>query len=510
MIAMRRSSRARRALRTVLFTDIVGSTELAAQLGDRRWRELLRRHHERMRRALRRYGGREVDTAGDSFFAVFDEPGQAIRCALAMAEAVSPLGLTLRAGLHIGETELIDRKVGGVAVHIAARIMAQANAGEVLVSGTLSELVAGSDLSFEDRGQHELKGVPGSWRIMRVAAPPLSAEPAAEPAPRATLARRPVVIGAAAGMLVVLVGALALLAGRGPQLQAPSAAPNTVVRLDAASLAVTAAVPVGAGPAAMAGGDGVIWVANLDDQTVSRIDLAVAPPEEIARPGGVGVPVSVAAGDAGAWVADLQGTVYHVDERTNRATRVLGDRRGGSAIAAGEGWIWVLDGVRDQVLRVDPATRQLSTTVELPAGSGATAIAVGAGAVWVANSLTNSVSRIEPQAANVAVARIALCCRPSAISVGGGYVWVSSAESDSLQRVVPATNSVSLTREVGDGPVAMVADESAVWVANSLDGTILKLGPDGAELGRITLPGQPTAALLVDGSLWVALRAPAD
>ena len=157
-----------RALATVLFTDLVGSTEQAAALGDRRWRDILEQHHAAVRRELGRYDGRELDTAGDGFFATFDGPARAIRCARAIVEAVRPLGLDVRAGLHTGEVELLDGKVAGIAVSIGARVAARADAGEVLVSGTVRDLVAGSGLAFEDRGVAQLKGVPGEWRLFSV------------------------------------------------------------------------------------------------------------------------------------------------------------------------------------------------------------------------------------------------------------------------------------------------------------------------------------------------------
>ncbi len=152
-------------LATLLFTDIVGSTSRAAELGDQRWRELLGRHHALVRRELARFRGEERDTAGDGFFATFDGPARAIRCAQVITQEVRELGLEIRAGLHTGECELHDGKVAGIAVSIGARVVAQASAGEVLVTGTVKDLVAGSGLVFEARGQHELKGVPGTWAI---------------------------------------------------------------------------------------------------------------------------------------------------------------------------------------------------------------------------------------------------------------------------------------------------------------------------------------------------------
>jgi class 3 adenylate cyclase len=155
-------------LATVLFTDIVGSTARAAEVGDVAWRELIERHHALIRRELVRHRGRELDTAGDGFFAAFDGPARAIRCARAVSDGMDDLGLEIRAGLHTGECQLVDGKIGGLAVNIGARVAAEAGPGEVLVSQTVRDLVAGSGLSFEERGVAELKGVPGEWRLFAV------------------------------------------------------------------------------------------------------------------------------------------------------------------------------------------------------------------------------------------------------------------------------------------------------------------------------------------------------
>jgi class 3 adenylate cyclase len=157
-----------RVLATVLFTDIVDSTGRAASLGDRRWRLLHNSYDDTVREQLRRFSGREINTTGDGFVASFDGPARAIRCALAIAEATAALGVQVRTGLHTGECEVRGNDLGGLAVHIAARIGAIADAQEVLVSATVKDLVIGSDIEFDDRGEHELKGVPGIWRLYAV------------------------------------------------------------------------------------------------------------------------------------------------------------------------------------------------------------------------------------------------------------------------------------------------------------------------------------------------------
>jgi class 3 adenylate cyclase len=157
-----------RMLATVLFTDICDSTRRAAELGDSDWRSLLERHDSLFRYALDRHRGREVKRTGDGFLATFDGPARAIRCAASVAEAMGSLGIQVRAGLHTGELEVMDGDLGGLAVHIAARVMDRASPSEVLVSGTVKDLVVGSGIGFEDRGEHELRGVPGEWRLYAV------------------------------------------------------------------------------------------------------------------------------------------------------------------------------------------------------------------------------------------------------------------------------------------------------------------------------------------------------
>ena len=214
-------SAVRRRLATVLFLDIVGSTALASELGDARWRELLTRFRRIVRDELKHHGGREQDTAGDGFFATFAEPARALSCAVAIVVAVQQLGVDVRAGVHTGECEEMDGKVGGIAVHIGSRIMALAGPAEVLTTGTVRDLVAGSEASFEDRGVHELKGVEGRRQVFSLRAvetrlpEPLSPDEAAARLALigASKRRRPIRLTLAGAALVVAAAvAVALLA----------------------------------------------------------------------------------------------------------------------------------------------------------------------------------------------------------------------------------------------------------------------------------------------------------
>lgn len=168
LTGMRHRSEPDRVLATMLFTDIVGATARAAELGDKKWRDLLRRHHHLVRTELERFRGREIDNSGDGFFATFDGPARAIHCAKAIQNEITSLQLTVRVGLHTGECEVIGEKVTGIAVHIGARVMSHAKPGEILVTSTVKDLVPGSGLSFVECGMYALKGVPGEWHLFEV------------------------------------------------------------------------------------------------------------------------------------------------------------------------------------------------------------------------------------------------------------------------------------------------------------------------------------------------------
>ena len=237
-----------RALAAVLFTDIVDSSAVASRVGDARWKELIARHHAIVRRELKRYGGKELDTAGDGFFASFTEPAAAIRCACAVSEAVRELGIEIRAGVHFGECEQVGEKLGGIAVVVGARVMSLGGGGDVLVTASTSDLVAGAGFGFQDRGSHALKGVDGTWHVLAVTE--VDGEPRPQPAepeeaeqrlaavqPSAALSRgwfaaRPWAVGV--GIAVVL----ALIAVSIPVLRSEAGGPidvgtNSVARMNA-------------------------------------------------------------------------------------------------------------------------------------------------------------------------------------------------------------------------------------------------------------------------------------
>jgi YVTN family beta-propeller protein len=501
-----------RVITTVAFTDIVGSTELAAELGDRRFRQVVAMHHSFVRGEIKRHGGREIDTAGDGFFVTFDQPARAIRCVASIVDGMWERGLRLRAGLHIGEVEPVGSKVGGVAVHIGSRVSSRAQPGEVLVSGTLHDLVAGSDLRFADRGSHPLKGVPGEWHlfaVVRESAPegvPLSEPPQlGEQAESRRLITGPR-LAIAGGALAVLTAGAFFLLNRGPAEVTPTA--GTVGKLDPSVGHFTAAVRTGNGPAGVTVGDGDLWVLNAEDQTVSRVDPAT---ETVVATRSVGgTPTGVAYGAGSLWIAagfglssGDPGSVIELDPASNELGRPIPVGNGVTAIAFGSGSVWAVNKNANTVTRIDAAT---GATSDIPVGEGPEGIDVGAGAVWVANSLSQSVMRID-LATETVVQEIALRVAPSEVEATEGAVWVASSSGNTLVRIDPERNAVVTTIPVPAGPSALTASGEAVWVASSVAGSVSRIDVATNRRGdSVPVEGSPSGIVEIGGSIWMTVR----
>jgi class 3 adenylate cyclase/streptogramin lyase len=502
-----------RTLATVLFTDIVGSTEFAGEMGDRQWRELLARHHRLVRQELKRSGGREVETAGDSFFATFGEPASAIRCGLAVAEAVRELGIEIRAGIHTGEAEVVDGRPRGIAVHIAARVMAVAGPGEVLVSSTVRDLVTGANLTFEDRGFYTLKGLEGDWRLFSLTAvngnrsrPPMDAQEAArrraaiQPVP--ILRRRTGLLGVGAA-LVVLVAAVLWLVTRPSPL--PSVPPDTVGRIDPASGDITEAFETGSSPTAVAGGSGAIWVASEGSQTITRLD------PESGQSGRTvatqGSPTAVVVDEDGTvWVLNqFQATVVRIDPVRGNVADSIGLESGTKDIAAGEGAVWVINEAQRSLIRIDPHDPQ--TNIPAPVLGAESfehapgGVAAGGGFVWVVAG--PRVLRVDPGTGEISgEATTRFVGRE--IAFGEGYVWVTHTSDDRISKVDPQTLE-AVAIPVGNAPVAVAAGEGAAWVANSEDRTISRVDPSSGDVLSIDVGNPPEDVTVSEGAVWVAV-----
>ena len=484
-----------------MFTDIVASTERAEALGDRAWRELLAHHHRAVRRHLKRHRGREVDTAGDGFFMTFEQPAEAIACALEIADAIDELGLQIRAGLHTGEVEPAGKKVAGIAVHVGARILSSAAPGQIVVSATVRDLVSGSGHRFVDLGARPLKGVEGEWRLFAVERPP-SAERAEEASPLRQGTRRMVPALIAGGL--VLLGAIStaavifLTAAPGDA----AASGGNVVRPVASDGALGAGFRVGRGPSALLVIGEKLWVANTEAGTVSRVDASDGESIDV----GAGVPTGLAAAGGQIWVLDpFANTVSVVVPDEARIVEAIEVH--GRAIAAAGDVVWVADDVNDAVHRVEAGARAIGSSISLPAGSGPSAIAADAEDVWVVNGLSGTLTRIDAGTNALVAAAIALSAQPTALAIGDDAVWVTSSEQDLLFEIDPSTNRVKRAIEdVCDVPTAVAAGQGAVWVVCLGDRTLRRIDPADGEPIEVQLDGVP-AGIAVDGDrVWATVR----
>ena len=465
-------------------------------------------------RELRKHGGREIDTAGDGFFAAFSEGEAAIRCACAIRDAVMDIGLQVRCGLNVGQVETNDGKPTGAAVVAAARIMSSAGDGEVLVSNLLRELLPGSTIEFADAGIHELKGLDGSWHLFRVVAvggPPLAAAPPAE-----ELAARRTSIADSSGadgpsvsrtkkILAGVVASLILAAGisflRRDNAGASTIAPNSIGILDPESGDVTGTIGLEERPGSVAASADAVWVTNPDAGTVTQID----PNEQEVRDSiQVGEnPTGVAVGFDAVWVVNSGGpSVSRISPGTNEAVDTIEVGNGPAGIAVGEGSVWVTNRFDGTISRIDPDTNE---AVEIPVGLDPGGIAIGSGSVWVALTGSSTVVRVDPQA-NSVTRSIGVGNAPESLAVGAGAVWVVNTLDDTVMKINPDTNSVIDTIPVGDGPSEIVVVRQAVWVANEAAGTLSRIEPGVALVNEVAIGSIPQGLVSANGELWVSVR----
>ena len=509
---LHRGENSQRLLTTVLFTDIVGSTERAAALGDRRWKDLVARHHAIVRRELRRFHGRELDTAGDGFFASFDRPAQAIECATAVIDDLRPLDLQIRAAIHMGEVEVMGDKVGGITVHVASRALALAAPGEILVTRTVREVAAGADVTFSDRGIHEFKGVPEEWDIYAVEwqrrAVPVAATTGqgAEPAARRRPRWRTVVGAAVLGGALTAVAASALLApGTGTPPPVPQ--PDSAVSIDPATGGVAVVVPAGDTPTGITIADDTAWVLSQGDKVLTGIPVAGGSPRTV---GLSGPPTGIAAGDGSVWITfgygatdQGSGMVLWLSAANPKQSDRIPTGNGVNAIALGEGGVWVTNGVANTLTKIDPVTRSEVKTVAV--GDKPVAVAVGEGSVWVANDLSRTIWRLDTATLGKG-SEISLRDSPTAIALGFGRLWVTSSVGGTVVVIDVSTNGLVETIPLGLEPRGIAAGPDAVWVACGR-GALVRIDPVSRTTSRmIELPG-PAEGVAVSGTdVWVTVQ----
>ncbi len=508
-----------RFLTTVVMTDIVGSSEHAAEVGDTGWRELLQLHHALIRAALRRHSGREIDTAGDGFFVIFDAPAAAVAWVLEIAAGVSKLGIEIRAGVHVGEVQQMAAKVTGIAVVIASRIMANAGASEVLVSSTVRELTSGAGLTFDDRGVRALKGVAGEWHVYAVGRadgeerggdPSTVAHERRAAAVRRAQARpiwqrRPRLVAAAVGGLALVIAASGALIYKPWQPAAlDGVTENSLGIIDPARNEVIGQIAVGTRPGGIAFEGGYAWVTNTGDDTVSQIDLsmhAVVVRIDVGR-----APKGIAVAEGSVWVANSgERTVSRINVATGR---VVGDPietgNGPTAIVSAGSLLWVANATDSTVIAIDARTGAVGP----PIGVAATpiALAVDDAGLWVASEDAASVSRLDPLSGATSAAPIQLAARPSALALDPESVWVASADG-TVTRIDRAANRVTALIDLGGSLAALVISGSSVWVGDR-DGNVYRLdAADPSSPPGLISTGNAVASLaVVEGDVWLAAQ----
>lgn len=515
-----------RRLETVLFLDIVGSTDVAAAIGDERWREVLTRFNRVVRLALKRFDGHEEGTAGDGFFATFPAPGQAVRCAQAIGADVRELGLEVRQGVHTGETETIDRQRGGLGVVIGARVMALGGAGEVLVTSTTRELVTGSGLEFAPYAARELKGVPGTWQVFALTSvdgqplgPPLAPEEAAErlgrvhPQPFIERHARRVALGVAVLLVIAGAGAALHAAITPPPITLMAIDPSTnrvgsilrdgvqslhrpraitydgssvwqatpamdggtrgqLVRRSPTTGAIEATQPLDIG-AGLGFAFGYAWVAQ--DLSPGRAALQKVDPASGKVLATVQLPGQLADADVGArviWYLSSQGDLAEIDPLTATVTHaysLAGIAKTPARVVPLLGAVWICDCDSGQILRFDPVAGRVTKVVRLQEKGFLTGVDLGAvSTVWL----------IDPAAATITPLD-ATTGEPSGqplgfgggnvydARIGFGSIWVAAGSQ--LYRFDLATgqrHAIAVPEGASAGGLAIDPEDGKVWVEN--------------------------------------------
>lgn len=533
--------RQERILVAVLFTDIVNSSAVLAELGDRRWRELLARHHRIVRSLLRRYGGQEVDTAGDGFFAVFTDQESAIRCACAITEQVRELGIEVRAGLTAGQVERSGRTYGGLTVHTGARIMAVAGPGEVLVSGVLRELVGGAGIEFADLGARSLKGIPDEVRLSAVSAVdgaerPPAVDPDEATHRRAAIEAPPVIRRhsrlIASGLVLAVIALITVVVAASVGGSSVHVHPGSLLELNADGRPVADVIvsdPTGTAPLAVPDGR-QIWTFSYLNRTVSCLSVDHGsihlPPRVDSRLGGstandlFGSGMTVSQGFG--WVANSVDRVARIDPTQCQTLGVYPVPDGPSLMVSLGDTPMVVAHDSGRIYAYDDTT---STFVPRwrprPRLQDSRAVAYGEGNLWITDYGTNAVDRIDPKSGMTR--QIPLphpAAGPSGITVAFGYVWTANLGSggglnsvESVSRIDPNTLHVS-TYPIG-GPtsdnssdIVESPDHRTLWVTCAGSNSIVQIDPTGPRphvVDRVRIPYPPRNLTAAYGHLWVVV-----
>ena len=497
---------------TFLFTDMEGSTRLLHAIGDE-YPAVLAAHQELLRDAFAHHNGREIDTQGDSFFVVFPTPHDAIESAIEVQRTLGehewPDGVSVRVriGMDTGPAAVRHERYTGPVVHRAARVSAAGHGGQILISDASELMLENRDgFSLRDLGPRRLKDIDGRVRIYQVEAPGLQRDfPALKTLD--VVRRRRLQLGAGLAAVAVAVSvAFVLVLGASSPVQV---APNSLGVIQPSNNRVTAQIPVGNTPGAVAAGPGSVWVANIGDKTVSHIDPFT---KSVLKTIPVGAtPDSVAVGPGAVWVLHgFVGSLTRIDPDVNQvSTRITVTRHSlagaGGAVAVGGDAVWAVYSSAD-VAKIDPGS---NTRVGRDfAGRSPDGAAFGAGSLWVANRGENTVDRFDPRSfGGGPVVVIKVGHGPSGVAVGGGFVWVANTDDDSVSRIDPLTQSVTRI-PVGRSPRGVAYGAGAVWVADGGDGTVKRIDPRSGQVkATIHVGNSPSGIAVGEGLVWVTVDA---
>jgi YVTN family beta-propeller protein len=516
---------------TFLFTDIEGSTRLLKQLRDR-YGEVLAEHRRILRAAFEEHGGQEIDTQGDAFFVAFSKATDAALAAgaaqHALAEHTWPDGVEVRVrmGMHTGEPRVGDEGYHGLGVHRAARIMAAAHGGQILLSQATSSVLEDDELAgihLRDLGRHPLKdidrpehiyqldidGLPLEFPPPRTEAPTVYAghEAELEQAARAAVWRarfrtRRWLAAAIAGFLVAgaLIAALALTLSSGTAHALSHVDANAVGLVSAATGKISKEVPVGATPSHLAVGEGAVWVTNADGDSVSRIDPVKKIVVQTIPVGSS--PSGITTGNHAVWVANsLNGTVSRIDPGTNTVVQPIKVGNGPTSIVYAAGSVWVANTGDDTITKIN-ADSGRPTTLQV----AATELAFGDGTLWASQRAAHRVVRINPESGDV-VQSIAVGNGPAGLAFGNGAAWVANSLDGTVSRIDPTTNSVPSTIPTGNGPAAVAVGPHGVWVSNEFGGTLARIDPRINQVAqRINVGDRPQGVAISGGTVLVSVR----
>ena len=505
-------------LGAVLFTDIVASTAIAAEMGNTRWAALVARHHRIVRRQIHRFAGREIDTAGDGFFVTFERPADAIRCAVAITEAVRELGVEIRAGVSFGELDATGQKPGGLVVNTAARVMSVAGPGEVLVPASVREIVSGGGITFVDHGVHRLKGIEDEFRLFSVTgvdgadiAQPLEMDQAAQRRSEIlpVRARRGALIaGIAAGILAVSVGGWILFSGE-PE-SGPGPLRFSVAEIDVETGSVGTPVFVG-DPGyeetdyrfidhPLAAGEGGVWL--LRSPQLVHIDPLNAEVRSDPIDVGIGYSQSVATGFDAVWVISGD-ALSRVHPGTDKVKSVFASREPREVFSLALGsHVWVGSDL-GTILRIDPST---GTRDQTDSGLAVDKIAVTGNALWIANIVNDELTQVDLESLEKMGDPIQIAGNMDQIVGFRDGVWILDKQAGTVTRIDTISRTAGRPTRVGGDPTDIAVGLGAVWVSDR-GGSLFRVDPVTLDVRPLTISAEVLAVDVDDetDAVWVYL-----